>query len=226
MSPPHLVLASASPRRRELLTSLGLRFTVRPVGVPEVPAPGETAHRYVLRLAREKAAAVAHRGELVIAADTVVVLPDDRGDDRGGPEGGEILEKPVDRDHARRMLGRIAGRTHTVYTGVALTLPRDGDAAPRTASAVDVTRVEIASLSESEIDWYVGTGEPLDKAGSYAIQELGALFVERVEGNYSNVVGLPLPTVYRLMAEVGYDLRDFTAGEAGDGPGPGDSGAA
>ena len=186
---PRLVLASASPRRRELLASLGLEFAVRPVDLDETYRPGEAAPDYVLRLAREKALARAGPGELVLAADTVVVLD------------GELLGKPSDPEEARRMLARLAGRRHTVYTGVALV---DGG---REATEVVASEVEIAPLSAEEIDWYVATGEPLDKAGSYAIQDLGALFVESVEGNYTNVVGLPLPAVYRLAAALGHDLR-------------------
>ena len=207
--PPHprLVLASASPRRRELLASLGLDFAVRPVGVPEVRAPGEAPAAYVLRLAREKAAAEARPGELVLAADTVVVL-DDAGGDGGGDGGGELLlEKPAGRADARRMLALIAGRRHTVLTGVALLRPAADGRPAAEASEVVASRVTMAPLSAAEIAWYVDTGEPMDKAGSYAIQGLGAMFVESVEGNYTNVVGLPLPTVYRLAAALGHDLR-------------------
>jgi septum formation protein len=190
---PALVLASSSPRRRELLGALGLRFTVRAVDLDETPLAGEDPRDTVLRLARAKAAATAHPGELVLAADTDVVID------------GELLGKPRDREDARRMLGKIAGREHTVLTGVALEEPgRD-----RRAAEVASSRVRMASLSPAEVGWYVATGEPLDKAGSYAVQGLGALFVEEVHGNYTNVVGLPIPLVYRLFREMGYDLRDF-----------------
>jgi septum formation protein len=138
----------------------------------------------VLRLAVDKAAAQAAEGELVLGADTIVVLD------------GELLGKPRDPEQARWMLGRIAGREHTVLTGVALW------AGSRQAAAVDTSRVRLAPLDAAEIAWYVATGEPLDKAGSYAVQGLGALFVEAITGNYSNVVGLPLPTLRRLFAEV------------------------
>jgi septum formation protein len=199
---PSLVLASASPRRRELLASLGLDFAVRPVDVPEVPGAGEAAADYVLRLAREKAAAAARPGELVLAADTVVVLPD--------PDGAEVLlEKPLDADDAKRMLAAIAGRRHTVLTGVALLRPAAGGRPAAEVSEVADSRVWMAPMSAGEIAWYVATGEPMDKAGSYAIQGLGAMFVDAVEGNYTNVVGLPLPTVYRLAAALGHDLRGF-----------------
>ncbi len=129
----------------------------------------------------------------MLAADTVVVID------------GELLGKPRDPDDARRMLARIAGREHTVLTGVALEEPgRD-----RRVSALERSQVWIAALTPQEIDWYVGTGEPLDKAGSYAIQDLGALLVEEVHGNYTNVVGLPLPLTRRLFRELGWELLDF-----------------
>ena len=147
----------------------------------------------MLRLAIGKAAPKAHPGEIVLAADTVVVID------------GDLLGKPSDPADARRMLGRIAGREHTVLTAVALDEPgRD-----RHASAVASSRVRMAALAPEEIAWYVETGEPLDKAGSYAVQGLGALFVEEVFGNYTNVVGLPLPLTYRLFRELGYELLDF-----------------
>jgi septum formation protein len=147
----------------------------------------------VLRLAIGKAAAQAHPGEIVLAADTVVVID------------GDLLGKPGDPADARRMLGRIAGREHTVLTAVAVTQV-DQD---RHASAVASSWVRMASLTPEEIAWYVETGEPLDKAGSYAVQGIGALFVEEVFGNYTNVVGLPLPLTYRLFRELGYELLDF-----------------
>jgi septum formation protein len=186
-----LVLASASPRRRELLGGLGLRFEVRAADVDETPHPNEEPGAYVLRLAREKAQAAARPGELVLAADTTVVID------------GEILGKPLDDEDAARMLRLLAGREHEVLTGVALFEADPG----RLAARVNRSGVRMAPLSEAEIDWYVATGEPRDKAGAYAIQGLGALFVDAVSGNYSNVVGLPVPTVYRLFAELGYDLK-------------------
>jgi nucleoside triphosphate pyrophosphatase len=192
MELPSLVLASSSPRRRELLGSLGLRFAVRAVDLDESPLPDEDPRHTVLRLAIAKAAAQAHPGELVLAADTLVVI------------GGELLGKPTDPADARRMLGRIAGREHTVLTAVALDEPGRNRRA-----AVATSRVRMADLSPEEIDWYVATGEPLDKAGAYAVQGLGALFVEEVFGNYTNVVGLPIPLTYRLFRELGYDLREF-----------------
>jgi septum formation protein len=166
---------------------------VRAVDLDETPLPGELPGDTVLRLALAKAAAQAHPGELVLAADTVVVVD------------GELLGKPRDPADARRMLGRIAGREHTVLTAVAL----DEPGRRRQASAVASSRVRMAALSPEEVAWYVATGEPLDKAGSYAVQGIGALFVEEVFGNYTNVVGLPLPLTYRLFRELGYELLDF-----------------
>lgn len=187
-----LVLASGSPRRRELLAGLGLTFEVRPVDVDETPRDGEPAEPYVLRLAETKARAASAgspSGEVILAADTIVVVD------------GELLGKPRDRDHARGMLARLSGRTHQVLTGVAV-----GNAGGGLSTVVEITRVVFHRLSTAEIDWYVASDEPLDKAGSYAVQGLGALFVERIDGNYSNVVGLPLPAVYRLLSRVGYPV--------------------
>ncbi len=189
-APFRLILASGSPRRRRLLEGLGLAFEARPVDVDETPRPGEPAAEYVVRLAREKAAARAARGELILAADTTVVL-----------DGG-LLGKPEGPAAARAMLARLAGREHRVLSGVALFEPASG----RREEALASTRVRMAAMSEAEIGWYVGTGEPLDKAGSYAVQGLGALFVEEIAGSYSNVVGLPITTTYRLFARLGHDL--------------------
>ena len=138
-------------------------------------------------------------GELVLAADTLVVL------------AAEILGKPDGADEARAMLRRLAGRDHLVMTGVAV---HHGDD-DRVAAAVETTRVTIGELSERQIADYVATGEPLDKAGAYAIQGLGALFVEAIEGNYTNVVGLPLPLTRRLFAELGFDLPGFAGPRRG-----------
>jgi len=190
---PSLILASGSPRRRELLAGLGLRFTVRAVDLDETPGTGEPPEETVVRLAREKAAAQGEPGELVLAADTVVVID------------GDLLGKPRDPEDARRMLAHIAGREHTVLTGVALEEPGRG----LRTSALERSQVRMTSLTPAEIEWYVSTGEPLDKAGSYAIQGLGALLVEEVHGNYTNVVGLPLPLTRRLFRELGWELLDF-----------------
>ncbi len=185
-----LVLASGSPRRREILENLGVEFAVRSVDIDESPLAGEAAEPYVLRLARAKARAAASRGgEIVLAADTIVVLD------------GALLGKPRDPADAWRMLGSLSGREHEVLTGVAVA----GQESVR--AEIERTRVRFAELSAAEIEWYVASGEPLDKAGAYAVQGLGALFVERLDGNYSNVVGLPLPLTYRLLAEAGFNLR-------------------
>lgn len=197
--PRSLILASASPRRRDLLSALGLRFAVRPVDVDETPRAGEEPLAYVLRLAEEKALARVGAGELVLAADTTVVLD------------GEILGKPADEAEAREMLGRIAGREHTVLTGVALVQGGAEGSGNGARSVAEETRVRMAPMSAEEVAWYAATGETLDKAGSYAVQGLGAMFVEAVFGDYTNVVGLPLPATYRLFRESGHDLRGFRA---------------
>lgn len=193
---PKLILASGSPRRRELLTGLGLAFSVQPVDLDETPLEGEDPSAYVTRLAAAKARARTEPDEMTLAADTIVVLD------------GELLGKPGDPDEARGMLGRLAGREHQVLTGVAV-YEGTGE---RLVSGVESSRVTIAALSDEEIAWYVATGEPLDKAGSYAIQDLGALFVERVEGNYTNVVGLPLPLTYSLFGQLGFNFLSFRNG--------------
>lgn len=178
-----LVLASASPRRRVLLHQLGLTPEVRPTDADETWPDDLPPGPAVELLARRKAdAALAPPDALVIAADTVVVLD------------GDVLGKPVDADHAHRTLRRLSGRTHTVYTGVAL---RHGDLHASVHAATDVT---FADLSGAEIDAYVATGSPLDKAGAYGIQdEIGALLVARIDGEYTNVVGLPLRTLYEAL---------------------------
>lgn len=185
-----LVLASASPRRRELLGQLGLSFEVSAADIDETPHPGEPAPAYVLRLAREKARAVAtrHPGAWVLAADTTVAL------------GDELLGKPRDATEAREMLGRLSGRTHEVHTGVALAGPSGEH------STVVRTRVTFRALSPGEIAWYAGTGEPLDKAGSYAVQGKGGFLVAAVDGSPTNVIGLPLGETLELLARAGLPL--------------------
>ncbi|MEM6792817.1 MAG: Maf family protein [Acidobacteriota bacterium] len=185
-----LVLASGSPRRRDLLAGLGLQPVIRPVDLDETPLEGESAEVYVDRLARAKARARATPGELVLAADTVVAID------------GALLGKPRDRADAKDMLRRLSGRSHEVLTGVAVWDSVTEELAAEVAS----TRVVFKTLEEREIEWYVASGEPMDKAGAYAVQGLAAIFVERLEGTYSNVVGLPLPTVYRLLSARGFDL--------------------
>lgn len=190
-----LLLASASPRRREILRGLGLEFAVEPADLDESRLADERPAVYVERLARAKARTRKRSGHLTVAADTTVVLD------------GSILGKPDDVEDARDMLSRLAGREHEVLTAIAVL---DGTSGAERA-AVESSRVRLASMSPAEIDWYAGTGEPLDKAGSYAIQGLGSLFVDAVDGNYPNVVGLPVPTLYRLVAELGHSLLDFRA---------------
>ena len=191
MAPPRIVLASSSPRRREILSALGLSFETRPADVDESLRDGEPAFEAAERLAREKASAVVagDPDALVVAADTLVVLD------------GEALGKPKDRADARRTLSRLAGRSHEVVTGVALA--RNG----RLVSGREVTRVLFAPMTPAEVDAYVASGEPDDRAGSYAIQGIGGLFVARVEGSPSNVVGLPVRLLYTLAAELGVDLK-------------------
>lgn len=187
-----LVLASASPRRRELLAQAGYSFQVHPAHIPEDPLPGEDAIAYVVRLARQKAQAVydevkagQHDAEphpiAVLGADTTVTL-----DTR-------ILGKPEDAAHAARMLRLLSGRTHRVITGVALVT------AQATEVAAEVTAVRFLTLSDEEIAAYVATGEPMDKAGAYAIQGRAARWISRIEGCYFNVVGLPLALVASLL---------------------------
>lgn len=185
-----LVLASQSPRRRELLEQLGIPLVVRPANTDESVRPGEAAGAYVLRVAREKARAV--EGPLVLAADTAVVLR------------GEVLGKPRDADDARRMLSALAGTVHEVLTAVCVR--RSAGALGVELDAVVSTEVRFAPLSAAEIDWYVRTGEPLDKAGAYAIQGAGGAFVLRVDGSVSNVVGLPLAETAELLRRAGLTL--------------------
>jgi septum formation protein len=165
----------------------GFEFAVRPVEIDEQPLDGEPPERYVLRLAREKAAAAAAAGrgpdEVVLAADTSVVID------------GRILGKPEGDDDARRMLRLLSGREHEVLTGVAIR--RNG----REQTAVASSRVLFRPLTAVEIDWYVASGEPRDKAGGYAVQGLASRFVEGIQGSYSNVVGLPISLVYQLLSE-------------------------
>lgn len=189
MAEPRVVLASTSPRRRDLLGRLGLVPEVRPVEVDETPRDAEDAHDLVLRLAAAKAEAGA-RGddaEVVLAADTVVVLD------------GVVLGKPRDPDHARTMLTALAGRTHEVVTGVAAVRGRERRRVRVT------TAVTFRSLSRLEIDWYLATGEPVDKAGSYALQGAGAVLVRSLTGSDTNVVGLPLAETVTVLRELGVD---------------------
>lgn len=183
-----LILASASPRRAELLRAAGFQFEVMPADVDEQPWPDEAADPYVRRVALDKARVVALAAPdgIVLAADTSVVVD------------GAILGKPSDPADAARMLRRLSGRTHEVLTGVAML----GPAGTRVESSF--SHVRFNALSEAEIAWYVASGEPADKAGAYAIQGLGSRFVEEVDGSYSNVVGLPVALVYRMLREQGF----------------------
>jgi septum formation protein len=189
---PILVLASASPRRRELLTQAGFVFSVHPAHVPEDPLPGEEPIAYVTRLARQKAEAVFtelraagwQEGLAVLGADTTVTLD------------GHILAKPEDAADAARMLRLLSGRTHRVITGVAVAT------AGRVEVAAEVTAVRFLTLSEEEIATYIATGEPMDKAGAYAIQGGAAKWIPRIEGCYFNVVGLPVALVGTMLESI------------------------
>jgi septum formation protein len=186
---PELILASSSPRRRDLLSSLGLQFHVVPAELQEIPAPHEAPRDFAVRVAEHKALVVGtnHPSAWVIGADTIVVVE------------GEILGKPHDRADAKRMLQRLADREHLVLTGYALLKV----AAEKKLKGVEETQVKIKALERQEIEWYINTGEPFDKAGAYAIQGKGAFMVEWIKGSYTNVVGLPLCQLIRLFQEAG-----------------------
>lgn len=186
-----LVLASRSPRRADLLTRAGYQFTVSPADIDEGQRRGELPKAYVSRLAREKAAAIVEPplGAVVLGADTVVVVD------------GEVLGKPRDAAEAGAMLRRLSGRGHEVLTGVAL------QAGARVRHDVASTRVVFRELRPTDIDWYVQSGEPAGKAGAYAIQGLASRFVTHIEGSYSNVVGLPVAVVDRLLRSFGVAPR-------------------
>ena len=182
---PKLVLASGSPRRAEILTAVGWEFSKVPADLDETELPLESAENYVVRLAREKAAAVAERfpNDIVLGADTTVVIE------------AQILGKPIDLDDARRMLRMLSGNWHEVLTGVAIV------SGGQMVDGVQRTRVKFSKLNDSEIEFLVSQGDPLDKAGAYAVQAQAALFIEGVEGDYWNVVGLPVELVYRLVSQ-------------------------
>ena len=213
-----LVLASASPRRQELLRNAGISFTVQPADVDETPLAGEAPRECAERLAREKALAVWRKRpqDVVLGADTIVVV------------NGAMLGKPTDADDATRMLRMLSGRVHEVITGVAVvtgskspplaTPARSGAPAPVASgqlpvagknkptdekhgliTASETTRVTMSELSEDEIRDYIATGEPMDKAGAYAIQGMASRWIPRIEGDYSNVVGLPVALVWRML---------------------------
>jgi septum formation protein len=180
-----LVLASASPRRQELLRNAGIAFEIQPADIPEDPLPGESAKACAERLAREKALAVAAKRpkDVILGADTIVVIDN------------QILGKPADAADAHRMLRLLAGRTHQVITGVCLVV--DGQC----SVASETTTVTMTPMSDQEIRDYVATGEPMDKAGAYAIQGIASRWIPRIEGDYSNVVGLPVARIYRMLRE-------------------------
>jgi septum formation protein len=185
-----LILASKSPRRAEILSAVGWPFEAIAAGIDESRQPGEDAVSYVRRLARGKADAVAHKlsASLVLGADTVVVVEN------------EILGQPGNPEDARRMLKLLSGRWHEVLTGVALVRAEVGTAVVEH----EVTRVRFGQLSAAEIEWYVASDEPLDKAGAYAIQGQAALFIEEVQGDYFNIVGLPIRLVYKLAQQLNH----------------------
>jgi nucleoside triphosphate pyrophosphatase len=184
---PKIILASSSPRRRELLKQAGIPYTIEPAEADESALPGEMPRSHVKRLALLKARTIAarHKNGLVLGADTVVVVD------------GEILGKPASKAEAKRMLTLISGRAHEVLTGIALVDAGTG----RATSAAEKTKVFVKPLSEGEIDEYIATGEPMDKAGAYGIQGRFSVYVRGVRGCFFNVVGLPLPRLFELIKE-------------------------
>lgn len=194
MATPPFVLASSSPRRRELLASLGIVFTISKPAIDETQYPGEPPHEYVQRLSREKAAAVADQFQspvMILAADTIVI------------DDGEILGKPVDADEARQMLTRLRARVHHVCTAITL---RYLDAYPWTLTRLTCTEVVMRAYTDAEIEAYIATGDPFDKAGSYAIQHPQFAPVASIEGSETNVIGLPLETLRAMLVEIGWGM--------------------
>lgn len=180
-----LVLASASPRRRDILTAAGISFRIEAPQIDEVRRPGEEPLDFVRRLAQEKAQAISHTAdEITLAADTVVCVEED------------VLGKPLDEEDARRMLRLLSGRSHWVYTGICLRAPG------KTIVDSAATEVWFEHLSEEEITEYVSSGEPMDKAGAYAIQGLASKYISKVHGCYQNVVGLPISLIYRHLKQL------------------------
>lgn len=202
MTQPAFILASGSPRRHELLTNMGIDFTIIRPDIDETRRPDEAPLDYVRRLSIEKADAVAARLDgdpaLILAADTVVILA---ADPIGVAEDGELLGKPVDAADARRILTSLRGRAHTVCT--ALTLRRTGTD-PQQITRLTQTQVHMRDYTDAEIDAYIATGDPFDKAGSYAIQHQGFNPVARIDGSYSNVVGLPTGTLRAMLTDIGW----------------------
>jgi septum formation protein len=191
-----LILASASPRRQELLRNAGISFSVQPADINETPLAGELPRGCAERLAREKALAVSDRRphDYILGADTIVVVD------------GTILGKPRDAGDAARMLRLLSGRMHEVITGVCVVRPvasGQGSVVSETKTASEITVVTMCELSADEVRDYVATGEPMDKAGAYAIQGIASRWIPRIEGDYSNVVGLPVAMVYAMLRERG-----------------------
>jgi septum formation protein len=195
-----LVLASSSPRRQELLRTLRLDFEVRPADVDETRLPDEAPATYVERVARAKAEVAAGDGLLVIAADTTVV------------HEGRVMGKPGHPAEARSMLRRLQGQVHEVFTGVAVAA---WEGVANVRSLVDVTEVEFLPMTDEEIDAYVETGEPMDKAGAYAMQGLGSVFIGRVSGSPFTVIGLPVHLLPRLFAASGAEVASFRTATGG-----------
>ena len=192
---PRVILASASPRRRDLLGLIGIEHEVRPADIDERYLPHETPPAHAERLAREKASAIDEDGAVTIGSDTIVVVD------------GDVLGKPRDREHAHEMLRRLSGRSHTVMTGVAVRWQG------RIASGLEEVGVTFRVLSDDDIERYIDTGEPMDKAGAYGIQGFGATIVERVDGDYFAVMGLALNRLVRLCRSLGlhYAFGPITA---------------
>lgn len=187
MNRPRVILASASPRRRELLTLIGIDHEVQPANIDESYLAGETPRQHAERLAREKAAAIDAGDAVTIGSDTIVVVD------------GDVLGKPRDRQHAAEMLRRLSGRSHVVMTGVAARWQG------KIASGLEEVDVTFRHLTDNEIGRYIDTGEPMDKAGAYGIQGYGATIVDRVDGDYFAVMGLALNRLVRLLRDVGLD---------------------
>jgi septum formation protein len=195
MMRPRVILASASPRRRELLSLIGIEHEVRPANIDETYLPGEAAREHAERLAREKAGAIEVPDAITIGSDTIVVVD------------GRVLGKPRDREHAAEMLHQLSGRSHVVMTGVAAKWRG------KLVSGLEEVGVTFRPLRDDEIERYIDTGEPMDKAGAYGIQGFGATLVERVDGDYFAVMGLPLNRLARLLETLGlnYTFGPLTA---------------
>ncbi len=206
-----LILASASPRRQELLRNAGISFIVEAAHIPEVPALGEKPKDFVERLAREKAQVIArhHSEDFVLGADTTVVV------------GEEILNKPADVADAARMLRSLSGRTHQVLTGVCIIAPAQNQSGTEKRELrtelvrSESTAVTFEHLTENEIKFYVATREPMDKAGAYAIQGIASRWISRIAGDYFNVVGLPVALVYRMLRECAFDSLESAGSSQG-----------